>query len=208
MRVRAIPRPAVEALLVLVGGLSLYGAASGLEIALGTGPVGGALLEETGKALVILVAGWLGGRKAVSERHPRRQIRATNLGIARGLSLGLSAVAMFVLAENMAYFSVFPEAGILKRLLWSMPGHLVAALLEALGSLWLLRRCDWRGALLAGMSLVLAVLWHVAMNLLATGPLTALVFTTGALLAPSLFLILLLLYLDRAYLGGFLHGAD
>jgi hypothetical protein len=130
------------------------------------------------------------------------------MGTARGLSLGLAAVAVFVIAENLAYFSAFPEAGILKRLLWSMPGHLVAALLEALGALGLLRRRDRWGGLLAGLSLGLAISWHGALNLLASGTLTLQVFAAVALLANLLLLGLLHLFLDRAYLGGFLHGAD
>lgn len=198
-----VPRPSrqlVEALWVLAGGAALFGLAAGLERGFELGPVSGAWLEEAGKTLLLLGFGLLGNRRAIPERT-----RA--LGIARGLSLGLVAVSVFVLIENLAYFAAFPEAGILGRLLWSTPGHLVAALLEALGLLALLRR-ERFGLLRAGAALALAGAWHTGLNLLASGPLAGSHFLAGSAVALLATLTLLFLFLGQAYLGGFLHGAD
>ncbi len=193
-------RPVVEALWVLAGGAALFSLAAGLERGFELGPVSGAWLEEVGKTLLLLGFGLLGNRRAMPER-------ARALGIARGLSLGLVAVSVFVLIENLAYFAAFPEAGILSRLLWSTPGHLVAALLEALGLLALLRR-ERFGPLRAGAALVLAGAWHTGLNLLASGPLAGSQFLVGSLVALIAFVSLLFLFLGQAYIGGFLHGAD
>lgn len=204
------PRPSppmTEALLALAGGGALFGLAASLERGFDLGPVAGAWLEEVGKTLLLLGFGLLWSRRIVPERQPRRAERTRALGIARGLSLGLVAVSVFVLIENLAFFAAFPEAGILDRLLWSTPGHLVAALLEALGLLALLRG-ERFGPLRAGVALILAGGWHTGLNLLASGPLAGSYFLAGSAVALLAALTLLFLFLGQAYLGGFLHGAD
>jgi len=139
--------------------------------------------------------------------------------MARGLSLGLVAITVFIGVEHLAYCAAFPEAGILTRLLWSLPVHLVAALVEALGALALLQQVNaeaegrpWaralRGPGACCGALALAAAWHGGANLLVSGRLALPVFVTGACLAHLLFLILLSRFLTQAYLGGFLHGAD
>lgn len=195
-----------EALVAVTAGLALYGAAAGLGTAGGGGPVFSALLEELLKAALLLGFGWA-GRRMGGEDNPRRLARCRALGLARGLSLGLVAVTVFAGAENLAYLAAYREAGVLARLLWSLPVHLVAALLEALGVL-----CLFRGRLAGsafGCGLVaLAMGWHAAANLLAAHRLAFPAFAGGVAVANLLFLILLLQYLRHAYLGGFLHGAD
>ncbi len=208
MKRPALPPPLAAVVAVLTGGLALYGGVAWVERILQMGPISGAVLEEAGKGLVILAFGWSGSRKPALERRSTQRIRSRALGAARGISLGLVAVAVFVLAENLAYAEAFSEAGILKRLLWSVPGHLTAALLEALGALHLLRRRDLIGGLLAGGGLILAAAWHAGLNLLASGPLGGALFAGGSLLASLSFVMLLFLFLGHAYLGGFLHGAD
>lgn len=200
-------QPMVEAFLAGAGGVALFGVASGLERGFGLGPVSGAWVEEVGKAVLLLGFGAAGVRRAVKPGAPRRAGRVRSLGAARGLSLGLVAVAVFVLIENLAYFAAFPEAGILSRLLWSTPGHLAAALLEALGALALLRGSRF-GVVKAVTVFALAGAWHAGLNLLASGALAGPHFLAGALAALLAALSLLFLFLGQAYLGGFLHGAD
>ena len=199
----------------VVAGLLLYAAATGVETFLTAGPMVSAILEELGKMLLLVGFGW-SGRSAARERHPLRQARARALGAARGLSLGLVAVVAFAGAENLGYLIAFQEAGILARLLWSLPVHLVAALSEALGVLFLLRclegKRDFRPRLVgisawfAGTGLAMA--WHVGANILVSNSLTPSVFAGGVVLANLLFLVFMLLFLRQAYIGGFLHGAD
>jgi hypothetical protein len=214
-----VKRPGVmDGGLAIAAGLVLYGAMAGIELALQADPRISAILEELGKALLLLVSGWRGGlgRRAILERNPVRLTRWLALGTARGLSLGLVAVAVFIGAENLGYLIAFPESGVLARLLWSLPVHLVAALAEALGALFLLRQLAVKGAIrnrLAGLSawtgaLVLAMAWHLTANLLVSHHLEPWTFTAGMVIANLLFLVLLLQFLKQAYLGGFLHGAD
>lgn len=200
-------QPIMEAFLTLAGGVALFGVASSLERGFGLGPVSGAWVEETGKAALLLGLGAAGVRRAVKQGAPGRAGRARSLGAARGLSLGLVAVAVFALIENLAYFAAFPEAGILSRLVWSTPGHLAAALLEALGALALLRG-NRSGIFKAVAALVLAGAWHTGLNLMASGALAGPHFLAGSLAALLAALSLLFLFLGQAYLGGFLHGAD
>ena len=136
------------------------------------------------------------------------------MALARGLSLGLVAVAVFAGAENLAYLIAFQEAGVLARLLWSLPVHLVAALAEALGVLLLFR---WRGSGPAEARGRLPLVGEPVPGLrLAPGRQPARLRITsplrpsrlGVVIANLLFLVLLLQFLRQAYLGGFLHGAD
>ncbi len=207
MRWLRLSHPLGEAVLALAGGCALFGLAAGLERGLGLGPVSGAWVEEVGKVLLLLGFGIRGLRRAAPERQSRRADRAKALAAARGLSLGLVAVSVFVLIENLAYFAAFPEAGILDRVLWSTPGHLAAALLEALGLLSLLRRSRF-GVLKAVTALTLAGAWHTGLNMLASGALAGPHFLAGSLVALLAFVAFLFLFLGQAYLGGFLHGAD
>ena len=172
-------RPALmEGGLVVVAGLALYGAAAGIEIALGANHNVSALLEELEKSVLIMLFGWLGirARAASWEHSPAKQARSLALGAARGLSLGLVAVTVFAGAENLGYLIAFPESGVLTRLLWSLPVHLVAALTEALGALCLFHWLGGTGKLkrrLAGLpiwigTMVLAMAWHLAANLLVS----------------------------------------
>jgi len=207
-----------EGALAVAAGLALYGASAGIETATGATPIMGAVVEETAKAALLLLAGWLGGRRPKA-CHPAQRPRAQALGMARGLSLGLVAITVFIGMENLAYCSAYPEAGILARLLWSLPVHLVAALVEALGALALLQQPEppspdrrW-GRALRGPgawfgALGCAAAWHGGANLLVSGRLPWPVFLAGAILATLLCLVLLSRFLTQAYLGGFLHGAD
>lgn len=221
---KRLPRPRAlqEGVLAVAGGLALYGASAGIEIATGAAPVMGAGVEETGKAALLLLAGWLGGRHPRAchpAQHPRAMPRSQALGTARGLSLGLVAITVFIGMENLLYCFAYPEAGVLARLLWSLPVHLVAALAEALGALALLQRPDTRSQdrrwvrILRGPgvwfgSLACATAWHGVANLLVLGRLAWPIFLAGASLATLLCLVLLSRFLTQAYLGGFLHGAD
>ena len=203
----------LEGVAAVLAGLLLYGAAAGIEAFAGTGPVAAATVEELGKAALLLGFCWL-DRDTVRERNPRREARGRRLRLARRLSLGLVAVTVFVGVENLAYLAVFPEAGVLARLLWSLPVHLTAALLEALGLLLLFDRLAARGRRrLAGVflglgGLGLAWAWHLGANLLVSGRLTSPVFAAGVVVANLCFLVLMVQFLRKAYLGGFLHGAD
>lgn len=197
--------------IVVMAGLFLYGAAAGVEAGLGAGPAVSAVLEEFGKMVLLLGFGWRGWGSTREGRLPR-QIRARILGLARGLSLGLVAVAVFAGAENLAYLVAFQEAGVLARLFWSLPVHLVAGLLEALGVIRVFRGLE-RAQGLVGVSLALASLglacaWHLGANLLLLEHLSSATFLGGVVVANLLFLVLLWQFLKQAYLGGFLYGAD
>jgi hypothetical protein len=213
-----VPRPLLECLVAMGAGLGLFGLMAALEIHFKTGLLASALLEESGKALLILVFGWLGMRvrtgSAQSEASPARRKRALFLGAAHGLSLGLLATAVFIGAENLDYLIAFPEAGVLERLLWSAPVHLVAALTEALGSIVLLRSLEMRGwRRLARLALwlgtfLLAWGWHAGANQLVSRELSPTVLGAGIVIANVFFLVLLARFLRHAYVGGFLYGAD
>jgi len=198
----------------MAGGL-LFGLTAGLERHFGAGPISSALLEELGKTVLLLGFG-LSGLGSAPDRNPLRAARSRALGLARGLSLGLVAVTLFAGAENIAYLIAFPEFGVLGRLLWSLPVHLVAALLEALGLLFLLRWLGTRSGLrwrLVGVAcalagLALASTWHAAANLLVADRLGPGSFAAGVATALLLFLVLMSQFLRQAYLGGFLHGAE
>jgi hypothetical protein len=204
-----------DGVLAVTAGLLLYAVAAGLETVLRTGLWSSTLLEELGKAVVLLVFGgtW---RNTARAGRTVRQARSRALGLARGLSLGLVAIAVFAGAENMAYFLAFREAGVLARLFWSLPVHLVAGLVEALGTVLLFRCLERKPgfrARLGGMSLwfsslCLACAWHGGANGLVSGHLASSTFLGGIVIANLLFLVLLSQFLKQAYLGGFLHGAD
>lgn len=204
----------LDAALAGLAGCLLFGAAASVERGLGLGPKGSACLEELGKSVLLLAFGWF-SQGAFLERNPLRQARFRALGCARGLSLGLVAVTVFAGAENLAYLIAFPEFGVLGRLLWSLPVHLVAALVEALSLLFLLRGWSletgprWRlaGCACAVGGLGLASAWHATANVLVSEPLVPGVFTGGVAISLLLFLVLLSQFHRRAYLGGFLHGA-
>ena len=203
----------MDGVLAVLTGLLLYGGAVGSETVLGTNLSGSALLEELGKALLLLTFGWCGIARA---GHCSRQGRARALGLARGLSLGLVAIGVFAGIENLAYLLAFREAGVLARLFWSLPVHLVAGLLEALGVVFLFRglagerrpRARVGGVSLWLSSLCLAFAWHRGANLLISAELAPSAFLGGIVLANLLFLFLMAQFLKQAYLGGFLHGAD
>jgi drug/metabolite transporter (DMT)-like permease len=94
--------------------------------------------------------------------------------------------------------------------------HLVAALAEALGVLFLFRNLEGKrtlrrtlvGISLGFASLCLAGAWHMGANVLVSERLDPMVFAAGVVSANLLFLLLLSQFLKQAYLGGFLHGAD
>ena len=204
-----------EGVSVAMAGLLLYGVMAGIESGLGMDLTVAAILEELGKAMVVLGFGWYGRRAAHEGPLPRLAQRRA-LGLARGLSLGLVAVAVFAGAENMAFLVAFREAGILARLLWSLPVHLVAALLEALGVVFLFRGMEGRanfrarlvGVFLWSSSLCLAGVWHRGANALVSVRLASSTFAAGVVIANLLFLVLLSQFLKQAYIGGFLHGAE
>ena len=88
-----------------------------------------ALIEEGAKLGLLLAFGLRFGAGG-----PRRRgADALRLGAARGLSLGIAAVAVFAAIENLAYFAASPGWGAAGRLLWSEPVHLVSALALSLG---------------------------------------------------------------------------
>lgn len=113
--------------------------------------------------------------------------------------LALATVVVFATAENLSYYIAFPGAGILWRLFWSLPIHLVGAMAVILG-------------LVAGRisrilaALLFALSWHLAANAIAAaGP------STATLAAGSLANLLAIAALTRAWLQsviveGTLHG--
>lgn len=82
-----------------------------------------ALVEEGAKLCLLFLY-----RRFYAGAGPRGQA-------ARGLSLGIAAIAVFAAIENLAYFAAFPGWGAAGRLLWSEPVHLVSALALSLGLL-------------------------------------------------------------------------
>jgi hypothetical protein len=193
---------------------------SGIEVGIQAGTVVSVELEELSKASLLLLFGYLGVQTGQSggERHPVRRARARALDFARGLSLGLVAIVIFAGAEDLLYLHAFPEAGVLARLAWSLPVHLVAGLLEALGTVSLFRHPagaiairrvrTWVGLFFWVGSLGLAAAWHLAANQLASGPLPFPLYLAGAVTAFLLLVALLSAFFRQAYLGGFLHGAE
>ena len=224
-----LPRPARplrEGGAAVACGAGLFAAAAAIERAAGSGVAVSAVLEECGKALLLLVWGFYGWESAARGGAPTlsraRRRRELLLGEARGLSLGLVSIAVFVAAENLAYFAAFPEAGILTRLAWAVPVHLVAALLEAVGALLFLRALtlwaqrtearSWLGPALGCLAWLASLgggaAWHTAANLLVERGLDTKSLVAGSLAGSTLAVLLFALFLRRAYIGGFLHGAD
>ena len=174
--------------------------------------------------------GGAGGRRGASARERR----LGRLAEARRISLALVATAVFAAAENLAYFAAFREAGVLGRLLWSMPVHLSAALAEALGALGLAgawsrpaaaehagrlgigalrdaafaaaRRARRPLACLASLAAGTAI--HAAANAVASGPAGRVAPVIGAFAGLPILAALAAAFVDRAYIGGFLHGTD
>jgi hypothetical protein len=207
--------------------MALYGIAAAVEIAGSSSPAASALIEEGLKAALLLGAAVLGlrvSRGRAVERPSLRRERLLRLAAARHLSLGLVAIAAFAGAENIAYFAAFPEAGVLGRFLWSMPVHLVAALVEALGLLpFVALRAERIARPLGGpqgalrplkagalwcASLAAAASWHLAANTLVSSGQLPEIFPVGAAVNLALLALLMGGYLNRAYIGGFLHGSD
>lgn len=232
MRRASFPGPAIEGAIAIFAGTGLFFAVAGIESSLRASSSSSAFIEEIGKASTILTFGWIyryleaheGAPKGKSPRGARLRRGAT----ARGVSMGLAAAAVFAAVENLAYFAAFPEAGILARLLWSLPVHLDSALLEALGALPLLgisprvsrsRKGALRGlaprfaslayhTLAFAVGLVAGALLHAAANLAAEMGIAAEALASGALVGIIGFAALAKAYYHTAYIGGFLHGAE
>lgn len=180
-----------------------------------------ALIEEGAKLGLLLAFGLRFGAGG-----PRRRgADALRLGAARGLSLGIAAVAVFAAIENLAYFAASPGWGAAGRLLWSEPVHLVSALALSLGLFPLVsgrggpagRRAARAAPAIAG-GFALAYAWHLGANLAASGLLlpraaeapggAARLLAAGSILNAAALWALLRLYLRKAVIGGFLYGKE
>lgn len=180
-----------------------------------------ALIEEGAKLGLLLAFGLRFGAGG-----PRRRgADALRLGAARGLSLGIAAVAVFAAIENLAYFAASPGWGAAGRLLWSEPVHLVSALALSLGLFPLVSGRGGpagRGAARAAPAIAggfaLAYAWHLAANLAASGLLlpraaeapggAARLLAAGSILNAAALWALGRLYLRKAVIGGFLYGKE
>lgn len=180
-----------------------------------------ALIEEGAKLGLLLAFGLRFGAGG-----PRRRgADALRLGAARGLSLGIAAVAVFAAIENLAYFAASPGWGAAGRLLWSEPVHLVSALALSLGLFPLVSgrggpagRSAARAAPAIAGGFALAYAWHLAANLAASGLLlpraaeapggAARLLAAGSILNAAALWALLRLYLRKAVIGGFLYGKE
>ncbi|HRY71841.1 MAG TPA: hypothetical protein P5165_01340 [Spirochaetia bacterium] len=180
-----------------------------------------ALIEEGAKLGLLLAFGLRFGAGG-----PRRRgADALRLGAARGLSLGIAAVAVFAAIENLAYFAASPGWGAAGRLLWSEPVHLVSALALSLGLFPLVSGRGGpagRGAARAAPAIAggfaLAYAWHLAANLAASGLLlpraaeapggAARLLAAGSILNAAALWALVRLYLHKAVIGGFLYGKE
>lgn len=221
---RSIPADAVHALAALAAGILLYFASARVEVEASLGLAGSVLLEEALKTGVILGFAILSGRRAAAPPVPARKAGIGLPEEAQGLAWGIAAIVAFATAENLAYFAAFPGRGILLRLLWSEPVHLVAGLAEA-EAVWLFLRvarakAGPAAALGCACLLASALLWHLGFNALADGPLPALERAgdeaglawrsaiAGAFLA-NLAAIAALGYrfIHRVIVGGFLYGS-
>lgn len=180
-----------------------------------------ALIEEGAKLGLLLAFGLRFGAGG-----PRRRgADALRLGAARGLSLGIAAVAVFAAIENLAYFAASPGWGAAGRLLWSEPVHLVSALALSLGLFPLVsgrggpagRRAARAAPAIAG-GFALAYAWHLGANLAASGLLlpraaeapggAARLLAAGSILNAAALWALVRLYLRKAVIGGFLYGKE
>jgi len=180
-----------------------------------------ALIEEGAKLGLLLAFGLRFGAGG-----PRRRgADALRLGAARGLSLGIAAVAVFAAIENLAYFAASPGWGAAGRLLWSEPVHLVSALALSLGLFPLVSgrggpagRSAARAAPAIAGGFALAYAWHLGANLAASGLLlpraaeapggAARLLAAGSILNAAALWALLRLYLRKAVIGGFLYGKE
>ena len=219
---------ALGAVIALAAGGLLFGAAWALERATGATVTGAGAIEELGKALAILSSGLLCMYRTTRGQDARRRMP----GAARGLSLGLAAAAAFAAIENGAYFLAFPEAGLLARLAWSLPVHLDAALVEALGAVPLLRLLATRpatragaggarqaipsrriatlaggGAAFAAATAAAAALHALANGIVDRSP-PAWILAAGSLTGFTALAALAAAFIDTAYIGGFLHGTE
>ena len=180
-----------------------------------------ALIEEGAKLGLLLAFGLRFGAGG-----PRRRgADALRLGAARGLSLGIAAVAVFAAIENLAYFAASPGWGAAGRLLWSEPVHLVSALALSLGLFPLVSgrggpagRSAARAAPAIAGGFALAYAWHLGANLAASGLLlpraaeapggAARLLAAGSVLNAAALWALGRLYLRKAVIGGFLYGKE
>ncbi len=180
-----------------------------------------ALIEEGAKLGLLLAFGLRFGAGG-----PRRRgADALRLGAARGLSLGIAAVAVFAAIENLAYFAASPGWGAAGRLLWSEPVHLVSALALSLGLFPLVSgrggpagRSAARAAPAIAGGFALAYAWHLGANLAASGLLlpraaeapggAARLLAAGSILNAAALWALVRLYLHKAVIGGFLYGKE
>jgi RsiW-degrading membrane proteinase PrsW (M82 family) len=209
---------AVAVAAVLGSGALLFASAAFVERALGTPPWAAGIIEEAGKAILVAAFGLAALRSGGGDP-------------ARGLSLGLAASAVFAAIENCAYYLAFPEAGTLARLAWSLPVHLDAALLSALGAAPLLRRIGerrrerarspspgrasggdplpWlsRIALFATAVAAAAAIHALANFVLSKGP-TGMILAAAPIIGFSALAVLAIAFIDTAYIGGFLHGTE
>lgn len=198
-------RRILVALAVLGAGLGSWLVLASLEPALGLGLVLSACLEEAMKVLMLGTALVLGRAFGPGQ------------GPGKPLLLGLMAIGVFAAAENLAYFLAFRSPDILERLLWSEPIHLVTGLAWALALALATRRRDGpRARLLAILGLgALALAWHIAFNLLASGPLPGpgreghgLALALAGLGNGLAIMILGRYFVQRVIIGGFLYGKD
>jgi hypothetical protein len=238
MRVLKLSLPAIAA---VASGLLLYFLLAGLETALGSGLLASVGLEELCKCLLALAfaLSFSAADRSGLARGAKSKAKAKrSLGLppeVKGLSWALVAVAIFATAENLAYFAAFPGQGILLRLIWSEPVHLVSALAEA-SAIYLLLSLLPRGqatragagpgkagrlagqALTALALLAFALAWHLGFNLVADGPLPALAADAGpawratltfaALANLAALAALAYHFAHRVIVGGFLYGPD
>jgi len=199
-------------------GALLFALAALVERGFGLPAWAAGVVEEAGKAGLIAAFGFAA-------------LGSAERGAARGLSLGLAACAVFAAIENCAYFLAFPDAGTLARLAWSLPLHLDAALLSALGALPLLRLAeDRRGirglgraqgkapsapplalasriALFSALAAAAAALHAFSNGLLSNDP-PAAVLAAFPVAGIAALAVLASVFVDTAYIGGFLHGTE
>lgn len=191
---------------VVLGGLGAWLGLSLLEPALGGGLLLSVLLEEGAKILMLSGALLLGRRGSKAD----------------SLLLGLAAIVVFAAAENMAYFLAFRSADVLERLFWSEPIHIVCGLSWALALDSLHGASQAPGAklrkggarVLAALGFgILALAWHLGLNLLASGPLPApgrpghgTAMVAAGLANGFCILFLARYFAQRVIIGGFLYG--
>ncbi len=196
---------------IAIGGAALYGSIvtiEGLAAALHYADeplrlARNAFIEEGAKAVLLFVSA-----TANSAAAKKTTMRARSYAAARGLSLGLAAVAAFAALETFVYFLAFPSRGTVMRLLWSLPTHLVAAFATALGAAEFLVKGQkvMREALCFLCGFFSAVAWHLAANLLAAQGPAPWIFVVWSIANFAALFALGGAFLKNVLLGGFLHG--